>query len=334
MDRKKIKYTFMRTLSIVCVMAICLAFFAGCNGSVSDEKFSKLEKDFMNLNAELALLQNNYDDALEQNEALGADNKAAKSEIEALNAQNAEAEKQIEDLKESNGSYLADIDALKGDNAAAKAEIEALKEQLNGLIDYVNPDSTEEKIRIYIDQGHNPTDYHNSGAIGNGLFEQDLTFKVGQLLAGLLLLDGRFEVRLSRPVSNTVLGSDNEGSLEARVNGAKEFEADYFISLHANAHSNADANGCEVLVADLSGDSSDLAGCVLSGIIASTELKNRGVKESPKLYVLKNAAMPAILVEMGFITNEKDAALLANSPQLFAQGIYDGILDYFDLDVQ
>lgn len=334
MDRKKIKYTFMRTLSIVCVMAICLAFFAGCNGSVSDEKFSKLEKDFINLNAELGLLQNKYDEALKQGEALEADNEAAKAEIEALNGKNAEAERQIENLKDGNESYKAEIDALKNDNDAALKEIEALREQLNGLVNYVNPDSGEEKIRIYIDQGHNPANYHNSGAIGNGLFEQDLTFTVGRLLAGLLLLDGRFDVRLSRPVSNTVLGSDNEGSLEARVAGAKEFEADYFISLHANAHTDANANGCEVLVAELSGDSGDFGSCVLAGIIESTDLKNRGVKESPNLYVLKNATMPAILVEMGFITNVSDSALMDDSPELFAQGIYNGILEYFDLELQ
>jgi N-acetylmuramoyl-L-alanine amidase len=39
--------------------------------------------------------------------------------------------------------------------------------------------------------------------------------------------------------------------------------------------------------------------------------------------------MPALLVEMGFISNASDADLMANSPELFARGIYRGILKYY-----
>ena len=88
------------------------------------------------------------------------------------------------------------------------------------------------KIRIYIDQGHNPAPHHNTGAEGNGLYEQDLTFDIGHRLAALLAEDGRFEVCLSRPNEDSVLGTDNVSSLQARVDGAIDFEADYFISLH------------------------------------------------------------------------------------------------------
>jgi N-acetylmuramoyl-L-alanine amidase len=46
------------------------------------------------------------------------------------------------------------------------------------------------------------------------------------------------------------------------------------------------------------------------------------------LYVLRKTAMPAVLVELGFITNASDAALMNNRPDLFAQGIYQGIVEY------
>ena len=52
-------------------------------------------------------------------------------------------------------------------------------------------------IRIFIDQGHNPSG-PNTGAEGNGLNEQDITYTVGLYLAELLCADPRFEVRLSR----------------------------------------------------------------------------------------------------------------------------------------
>ena len=52
-------------------------------------------------------------------------------------------------------------------------------------------------IRIFIDQGHNPSG-PNTGAEGNGLIEQEITYTVGLYLAELLSADPRFEVRLSR----------------------------------------------------------------------------------------------------------------------------------------
>ena len=190
--------------------------------------------------------------------------------------------------------------------------------------------SASDPIRIYIDQGHNPASYHNSGAEGNGLYEQDVTFRIGCLLAELLEADGRFEVCLSRPYPDTVLGHDNTSSLQARVDGAADFRADYFISLHINAYSQDTANGAEVLVPSLDPESRDFGSCLLEGLIESTALRNRGVKENSNLYVLKHADMPAVLLEMGFITNGADAALLAAHPERFAQGVYNGILAYFD----
>lgn len=55
-------------------------------------------------------------------------------------------------------------------------------------------------IRIFIDQGHNPSGV-NAGAEGNGLREQDVTYNVGIYLANLLNDDPRFTARVSRPYS-------------------------------------------------------------------------------------------------------------------------------------
>ena len=55
------------------------------------------------------------------------------------------------------------------------------------------------------------------------------------------------------------------------------------------------------------------------------------MKVRPGLYVLRKTAMPAVLVELGFISNARDAALMNENPALFARGIYNGILDYFNL---
>ena len=185
-------------------------------------------------------------------------------------------------------------------------------------------------IKIYIDQGHNPQS-PNAGAEGNGLVEQDLTFEIGTRLASLLRSNGSFDVRVSRPTAETTLGTSNASSLRIRVDEANNFGADYFISLHTNAFDKDSANGIEVYATQENSEAYAFGSSLLKGMVESTGLRNRGMKLNPELQVLKNATMPAVLLEMGFISNPADAALLSQSPELFAQGIYNGILAYFNL---
>ncbi len=187
-------------------------------------------------------------------------------------------------------------------------------------------------VKIYIDQGHNPRDF-NTGAEGNGYYEQDITYKIGLLLYDYLESNPNFIPRLSRPTESTLLGTSNSSSLTARVREANAFGADIFISLHTNASVNPASNGTEVLIySRTSTVAYELADDILEKLTEITGLRNRGIIERPGLYVLKETRMPAVLVEMGFITNPYEADLMANSPNLFALGIYRGILDYYDFD--
>lgn len=181
-------------------------------------------------------------------------------------------------------------------------------------------------IKIYIDQGHNPVN-PNAGAEGNGYREQDLVYRIGVLLSEILNANG-YETLLSRPSPTTQLGNSIASSLATRVNQANRWGADYFISLHTNASVNPMVSGSEGLVYSLSSPAYRLALSILEQLNLTTGLRNRGVNPRPGLYVLKKTQMPAVLVEMGFITNSEDASLMANSPQLFARGIADGIIDY------
>lgn len=184
-------------------------------------------------------------------------------------------------------------------------------------------------IKIYIDQGHNPRDY-NTGAEGNGFYEQDITYDIGRRLYTLLSTTGEFDLRLSRPTSDTVLGTNNSSSLTARVREANSWGADLFLSLHTNASLNESATGSEALIYSRSSSVAlGVAENILDELNLVTGLRNRGVIERPGLYVLRRTNMPAVLVEMGFITNPTDATLMAYSPELFARGIYRGIMKYY-----
>ena len=186
-------------------------------------------------------------------------------------------------------------------------------------------------IKIYIDQGHNPQN-PNAGAEGNGLREQDLTYKIGIVLANLINSNADLEARLSRPTSDTQLGTSNASSLRERVNDANNWGADYFISLHANASSAESASGIEGYVYSLNGTAENLSEDIAEKLSEATGLRNRGVFARPSLYVLRKTAMPATLIELGFITNASDARLMNENPELFARGIYNGILEFLNLD--
>ncbi|NLK39588.1 MAG: N-acetylmuramoyl-L-alanine amidase [Clostridiales bacterium] len=185
-------------------------------------------------------------------------------------------------------------------------------------------------IKIYIDQGHNPIN-PNAGAEAFGLREQDLVYEIGIRLAELLRANGNFEVMLSRPTAETQLGTSNISSLAARVNQANDWGANYFISLHANASTITSASGSEGYAYSNTSQGYYLGEHILQGLNRATGLPNRGMYVRPGLYVLRRTNMPAVLIELGFITNFGDATLMKTRPDLFAQGIYNGILQYFGL---
>lgn len=185
-------------------------------------------------------------------------------------------------------------------------------------------------IKIFIDQGHNPGN-PNAGAEGNGLREQDITYEVGRILGELLTENGNFEVKLSRNSPTEILGTSNAASLAARTNAANEWGADYFISVHADASDYPSATGTQAFVFSDASASRQLALDMTAGISRETGIVDRGVSARPSLWVLRKSRMPATLVEIGFITNPAEAALMEDSPELFARGMYEGIVEFFGL---
>lgn len=177
---------------------------------------------------------------------------------------------------------------------------------------------------IVIDAGHGGND---TGAVGNGLREKDITLDIALRVKQLLEEKG-FAVIMTRD-------SDVYPSLKERTDLANNANADIFVSIHVNA---GGGTGIETWWHDKAPEPQKrqlLATYIQNELIAATGAKNRGVKSPTgkigNFHVTRETKMPSVLVEVGFIDNASDAAKLAQSSyrQQIAKGIVEGIIKYF-----
>ena len=183
------------------------------------------------------------------------------------------------------------------------------------------PDIERNKFYVVIDPGHGGPD---PGAIGiGGLRETEVVLDVSKRVKKLLSEKGVI-VRLTR---NNEIDLD----LPPRVSIANRTDADVFVSIHANASrgKRRDINGLETFYY------SGWRGRLLAKKIQKQILKvspgspDRGVRQG-RYFVIKNTRMPAVLVEIGFLTGRLDARRLEKSihRQRIAYAITKGILEY------
>ena len=215
--------------------------------------------------------------------------------------------------------------------------------------------------RVVIDAGHGG---HDQGTAGpHGLLEKELVLDVSLRLGKLIEQELGAEVLFTR-------ADDTFVPLERRTQFANEKRADLFISVHANSSAYPNISGIETyvlnftdnrsaldvamrenatsqkpisdlrnLVEDISAhdkaqESKDLAGKVQAALQAFESRNfpgeiNRGVKQAP-FVVLIGTSMPAILTEIGFVTNPKEEALLKKPEyrQKLAESIFHGVVKY------
>jgi len=212
---------------------------------------------------------------------------------------------------------------------------------------------------IMIDPGHGGKDNGATGA--RGLHEKDVTLALAKILGGKLTAMG-FAVHFTRTTDVFV-------PLAKRTEMANTVHADLFVSIHCNAHEQKSISGLETYTMNLArskeaakvaarenaadprtiGDlqsiltdlmlnskvkeSGDLAASVQEGVLSGLSrvrpIRDHGIHEAP-FFVLLGAKMPAILVEVGYVTNPDEAAALSDKAYLdkLATGLVGGVLQY------
>ena len=178
-----------------------------------------------------------------------------------------------------------------------------------------------QRVVVVIDPGHGGVD---PGTIGiGGLREIDIVLPISLQVASVLETQG-VQVIMTRREDVTL-------ELQPRVDIAENFNANLFVSIHANAInlSRPDVNGLESYY--YSDNGRRLAAVIHQSMLSATGMRNRGLKRS-RFYVLRNTSMPATLLEVGYVTGVEDAPRLAD-PQwrtLMANAIARGILQYIN----
>lgn len=179
-------------------------------------------------------------------------------------------------------------------------------------------DLSEDRPRVIIDPGHGGDD---PGTIGIGGFqEKDVVLPISLDVAEILRKQ-EIDVIMTRDTDNFI-------SLQGRTDMANDIDADLFVSIHANAInlSRPDVNGLETYYYK---SGRRLAEVIHWNILNGVEIDNRGIRRA-RFYVLRHSTMPAVLVEVGFLTGAVDSSRLKDPDhrRRMAEAIARGIVEY------
>lgn len=179
-------------------------------------------------------------------------------------------------------------------------------------------------VKIFIDAGH---DINTPGkrALDGSMREFEFNKAVALQLANILGEYEGVELMFSHPLNDGV-----DQSLEHRVNLAKQWGADVFVSIHANAGATS-AHGIETYIDDTAGtDVYEVARSIHDNLIVVTGARNRGIKRS-NFYVLDKFKGKSVLTECGFMTNAEELSNLKSTEyrNKCAEGIAKGLIGHY-----
>ena len=194
-------------------------------------------------------------------------------------------------------------------------------------VQIADPPEIYDKI-VVLDAGHGGID---PGTSRGSVLEKTVNYNVVNVYAQEYFKDSDIKVYYTRT-------TDTKIALQTRADFAASVGADLFISFHVNAHSNASVNGTSVYysksnnnVTDSGLSSSILATEIAKRLSTSWSTKNNGIL-ADKFVVIHNNSVPAVLVECGFITNNKDFEKIKDTSyqKKAAKALYDSVSAIFE----
>ena len=261
--------------------------------------------------------------------------KREKEEKERLEKERKEQEKKDKERKEREKKEKERLEKEKKDKdkKSAKDKETEIDEPFKELEDDLNKILTLEGKVICIDPGHGGGD---AGAIGpTGVMEKSVTLRVALKLQELLEAEGA-QVIMTRRTDKQVSWKGDKASaieeLQARCDVANKAKATIFISIHADSFTNPAARGSTgYYYSKTEGNSAKrLADAIRRGVCEQLKTPSRGTQPC-NFYVVRHTDMAATLIELAFISNAEEEKLLDSDEGIekAAQGIFDGIEDYF-----
>lgn len=183
--------------------------------------------------------------------------------------------------------------------------------------------------RVIIDPGHGSPD---GGAVSaNGNVESDINLAIAKKLAEELSERG-YDVVMTRDSKNG-LDKKKKTDMKMRLEIMQKTPADIFVSIHANKFRQSKYRGAEVLYSDNFIQSTLLAQLIMDEIRdIDPQNQTRTISEAEKsLYLMKNATVPSVIVECGFISNPEEEKLLLSKDyqSRMASAICEGIISYY-----
>ena len=175
----------------------------------------------------------------------------------------------------------------------------------------------DSKKYIMLDAGHGGSD---CGAIRNNINEKDIVLDITKRVEKLLKKKG-YVVAMTRETDTYV-------SLEDRVEMSETFNPDIFISIHVNSSNSDTPYGIETHY--YKDNSLVLAKNMHAAMLNNINSKDRGLFKS-KFYVINHTTAPAVLLEVGFLSNPQERAQLITESRknATAKAIVEGIDAYF-----
>ena len=196
--------------------------------------------------------------------------------------------------------------------------------------------SSKQSGIIVIDAGHGLPD---GGAVGmNGTIESTLNIKIAKLVEKSLAKKG-FTVIMTRKNDNAVseegqtLAQRKRSDMYKRLEIINSSDADMFISIHMNKFTDSRYFGAQVIYSDNFVQSEQLAAFIQKNLcnLEENTSKRTHSKAHSGIFLLKNAKIPAVIVECGFLSNYDEEKLLntAHYQKQLCDAIVKGIEDYY-----